>query len=62
MDYLEEMIAAARGEVEVDLFLTGGNIANLLSGEVHKLTWPSIKAGSQASIAAVLAGPSTWMA
>ena len=36
MDYLEEMIAAARGEVEVDLFLTGGNIANLLSGEVHR--------------------------
>ena len=36
MDYLEEMIAAARGEVEVDLFLTGGNIANLLSGKVHR--------------------------
>ncbi len=36
MDYLEEMIAAARGEMEVDLFLTGGNIANLLSGEVHR--------------------------
>jgi adenine deaminase len=36
MDYLEEMIAAARGEVEVDLFLTGGYVANLLSGEVHR--------------------------
>ena len=36
MDYLEEMIAAARGEVEVDLFLAGGCIANLLSGEVHR--------------------------
>ena len=36
MDYLEEMIAAARGEVEVDLLLAGGCIANLLSGEVHR--------------------------
>lgn len=36
MDYLEEMIAAARGEIEVDLLLTGGDIANLLSGEVHR--------------------------
>lgn len=36
MDYLEELIAAARGEVEVDLFLAGGCIANLLSGEVHR--------------------------
>ena len=35
MDYLEEMIAAARGEVEVDLLLAGGCIANLLSGEDH---------------------------
>jgi adenine deaminase len=36
MDYLEEMIAAARGEVEVDILLAGGCIANLLSGEVHR--------------------------
>ena len=36
MNYLEEMIAVARGEVEVDLFLTGGYVANLLSGEVHR--------------------------
>jgi adenine deaminase len=36
MDHLEELIAAARGEVEVDLLLSGGCIANLLSGEVHR--------------------------
>jgi adenine deaminase len=36
MDRLEELIAAARGEVEVDLLLSGGCIANLLSGEVHR--------------------------
>ncbi|MCX6678401.1 MAG: adenine deaminase [Methanothrix sp.] len=33
---LEELIAAARGEIEVDLLLTGGSVANLLSGEVHR--------------------------
>ena len=36
MDLMEELIAAARGEIEVDLLLVGGKIANLLSGEVHK--------------------------
>ncbi|HPC90061.1 MAG TPA: amidohydrolase family protein, partial [Methanothrix sp.] len=32
----EELIAAARGEIEVDLLLAGGSVANLLSGEVHR--------------------------
>ena len=32
----EELIAAARGEIEVDLLLSGGRVANLLSGEVHR--------------------------
>jgi len=32
----EELIAAARGEIEVDLLLSGGSVANLLSGEVHR--------------------------
>ena len=36
MDLKEELIAAARGEIEVDLLLVGGKVANLLSGEVHK--------------------------
>ncbi len=36
MDPLEELIAAARGELEVDLLLEGADIANLLSGEVHQ--------------------------
>ncbi|MCX6674514.1 MAG: adenine deaminase [Methanothrix sp.] len=36
MDLLEELIAAARGEIEVDLLLAGGNVANLFSGEVHR--------------------------
>jgi adenine deaminase len=36
MDRLEELIAAAHGDVEVDLLLSGGCIANLLSGEVHR--------------------------
>ncbi|MGB7571522.1 MAG: adenine deaminase [Methanothrix sp.] len=31
----EELIAAARGEVEVDLLLAGGRLANVLSGEVY---------------------------
>ena len=31
----EELIAAARGEVEVDLLLSGGRLANVLSGEVY---------------------------
>ena len=33
---LQELIAAARGEIEVDLLLAGGNVANVLSGEVHR--------------------------
>jgi adenine deaminase len=33
---LEELIAAARGEIEVDLLLAGASVANLLSGEVHR--------------------------
>jgi adenine deaminase len=33
---LQELIAAARGEIEVDLLLAGGSVANLLSGEVHR--------------------------
>ncbi len=32
----EELIAAARGEVEVDLLLSGGILANVLSGEVYR--------------------------
>jgi adenine deaminase len=32
----EELIAAARGEIEVDLLLAGGRVANLLSGEVYR--------------------------
>ena len=36
MGPLQELIAAARGEIEVDLFLAGGNVANVLSGEVHR--------------------------
>ncbi|MRR37686.1 adenine deaminase, partial [bacterium] len=32
----EELIAAARGEVEVDLLLAGGRLANVLSGEVYR--------------------------
>ncbi|MEI8004262.1 MAG: adenine deaminase, partial [Methanothrix sp.] len=33
---LQELIAAARCEIEVDLLLAGGSVANLLSGEVHR--------------------------
>ena len=33
---LEELIAAARGEVEVDLLLEGADLVNTLSGEVHR--------------------------
>jgi adenine deaminase len=33
---LQELIAAARGEIEVDLLLTGGCVANVLSGEVYR--------------------------
>ncbi len=33
---LHEQIAAARGEIEVDLLLAGGSVANVLSGEVHR--------------------------
>ena len=36
MGPLEELIAAARGEIEVDLLLAGASVANLLSGEVHR--------------------------
>jgi adenine deaminase len=36
MNLFEETIAAARGEVEVDLLLSGGFVANLLSGEVQQ--------------------------
>jgi adenine deaminase len=36
MDRLEELMAAARCEIEIDLLLSGGCIANLLSGEVHR--------------------------
>lgn len=32
----QELIAAARGEIEVDLLLTGGSIANVLSGEIYR--------------------------
>ncbi len=33
---MEELIAAARGEIEVDLLLLGGSVANLISGEVRR--------------------------
>jgi adenine deaminase len=33
---LQELIAAARGEIEVDLLLAGGCVANVLSGEVYR--------------------------
>jgi len=36
MDSLEELISAARGEIEVDLLLEGAEIANTLSGERHR--------------------------
>lgn len=36
MASLEELIAAARGELEVDLLIEGANVANVLSGEVHR--------------------------
>lgn len=36
MDPMQELIAAARGEIEVDLLLAGGSVANLFSGEVHR--------------------------
>jgi adenine deaminase len=36
MDPREELIAAARGEVEVDCLLAGGSVANVLSREVHR--------------------------
>jgi adenine deaminase len=32
----EELIAAARGEIEADLLLAGGMLANVLSGEVYR--------------------------
>ena len=36
MQMREELIAAARGEIEVDLLLSGGILANVLSGEVYR--------------------------
>ncbi len=36
MNPWEELIAAARGEIEIDLLLAGGKVANVLSGEVHR--------------------------
>ena len=33
---IEELIAAARGEIEVDLLLLGGHVANLISSEVRR--------------------------
>jgi adenine deaminase len=36
MDRLEELISAARGELEVDLLLEGADIVNTLSGELHR--------------------------
>ena len=36
MEEYEELIAAARCEIEVDLLLLGGSVANLISGEVRR--------------------------
>jgi adenine deaminase len=36
MQIREELIAAARGEIEADLLLAGGMLANVLSGEVYR--------------------------
>jgi adenine deaminase len=36
MGLLEELIAAAHGEIEVDLMLEGAEIANVLSGEIYR--------------------------
>jgi adenine deaminase len=36
MQMREELIAAARGEIEVDLLLSGGQLANVLSREVYR--------------------------
>lgn len=36
MDFLEELISAARGEIEIDLLLEGAEIVNTLSGELHR--------------------------
>lgn len=36
MPLREELIAAARGEIEADLLLAGGRLANVLSGEVYR--------------------------
>jgi adenine deaminase len=36
MHPLEELIAASRGELEVDLLLEGAQVANVLSGEVYR--------------------------
>ncbi|MCJ7443211.1 MAG: adenine deaminase [Methanotrichaceae archaeon] len=36
MDLLNELISAARGEIEINLLIEGAEIANTLSGEVHR--------------------------
>ena len=36
MESLEELISAARGEIEVDLLLEGAEMVNTLSGEIHR--------------------------
>ncbi|MFB3766484.1 MAG: adenine deaminase [Methanotrichaceae archaeon] len=36
MDSLEELISAARCEIEVDLLIVGADIVNTLSGELHR--------------------------
>jgi adenine deaminase len=36
MGFLEELIAAAHAEIEVDLMLEGAEIANVLSGEIYR--------------------------
>ena len=33
---LENLISAARGERQVDLLVRGGNVINVLSGEIHE--------------------------
>jgi adenine deaminase len=36
MDFLDELISAARGEIEVELLIEGADIANTLSGEIYR--------------------------
>jgi Adenine deaminase len=33
---IEDLIAAARGELEADLLLEGGKLVNVFSGEIHR--------------------------